>query len=124
MDTNITNNIGTKMLIKHCKKIKKELIMGKVNENNLVVKLKKELGAPKSKLVKFKAVVDNELADAIEYIMANSKRAFDTEPSVYFGKKVLENNRKALLDLKKDMEEFLESEQEDEQLSEQNGAEK
>ena len=98
--------------------------MGKVNENNLVVKLKKELGAPKSKLVKFKAVVDNELADAIEYIMANSKRATDIEPSAYFGKKFIENNRKFIIEMKNGMKELLESEQEDEQLSEQNGAEK
>ena len=98
--------------------------MGKVNENNLVVKLKKELGAPKSKLVKFKAVVDNELADAIEYIMANSKRATDIEPSAYFGKKFIENNRKFIIEMKNGMQELLESEQEDEQLSEQNGAEK
>ena len=115
MDTNITNNIGTKMLIKHCKKIKKELIMGKVNENNLVVKLKKELGVPKSRVVKIKALVDNDLADAIEYLTENTKRATDIEPSVYFGKKVLEVNRKYIIEMKNGMQELLESEQEDEQ---------
>lgn len=124
MDTNITNNIGTKMLIKHCKKIKKELIMGKVNENNLALKFKKEMGVAKSRVVKFKVLVDNELADAIDYIMANSKRATDIEPSAYFGKKFIENNRKFIIEMKNGMKELLESEQEDEQLSEQNGAEK
>lgn len=98
--------------------------MSKVNENNPALKMKKEMGVPKSRVVKIKALVDNDLADAIEYLTENTKRATDIEPSVYFGKKVLENNRKALLDLKKDMEEFLESEEQDEQLSEQNGAEK
>lgn len=124
MDTNITNNIGTKMLIKHCKKIKKELIMGKVNENNPAFKLKQEMGVAKSRVVKFKVLVDNELADAIEFILANSKRATDIEPSVYFGKKILESNRKFIIEMKNGMKELLESEQEDEQLSEQNGAEK
>ena len=95
--------------------------MGKVNENNLVVKWRAEFGTPKSRVVKIKAVVDVELADAIEYIAANSKRASGTDFGGYFGKKVLENNRKFIIELKKDMIDFLESEQEDEQLSEQNG---
>ncbi len=98
--------------------------MGKVNENNPAFKLKQEMGVAKSRVVKLKVLVDNELADSIEFILANSKRATDIEPSVYFGKKILENNRKFIIDMKNGMKELLESEEQDEQLSEQNGAEK
>ena len=96
--------------------------MGKVNENNPAFKLKQEMGVAKSRVVKFKVLVDNELADAIEFILANSKRATDIEPSVKKKKKILENNRKFIIEMKNGMKELLESEQEDEQLSEQNGA--
>ena len=95
--------------------------MGKVNENNPAFKLKQEMGVAKSRVVKFKVLVDNELADAIEFILANSKRATDIEPSVYFGKKILENNRKFIIDMKNGMKELLESEEQDEQTDVQNG---
>ena len=98
--------------------------MGKVNENNPAFKLKQEMGVAKSRVVKFKVLVDNELADAIEFILANSKRATDIEPSVYFGKKILENNRKFIIEMKNGMKELLESEELDEQNKEENGAEK
>ena len=98
--------------------------MGKVNENNPAFKLKQEMGVAKSRVVKLKVQVDNELADAIDYIMANSKRATDIEPSAYFGKKFIENNRKFIIEMKNGMKELLESEQEDEQTEEQIGAEK
>ena len=55
--------------------------MGKVNENNPAFKLKQEMGVAKSRVVKLKVLVDNELADSIEFILANSKRATDIEPS-------------------------------------------
>ena len=109
------------MLIKKSKKSKKDDKMGKVNENNLALKFKKEIGVSKSRVVKIKALVDNECADAIEYILTNAKRAFDTEPSVYFGKKILENNRKFIIEMKRDMKELLESEEQDEQTEVQNG---
>ena len=95
--------------------------MGKVNENNPAFKLKQEMGVAKSRVVKLKGLVDNELADAIEFILANSKRATDIEPSVYFGKKILENNRKFIIDMKNGMKELLESEEQDEQTDVQNG---
>ncbi len=112
------------MLIKKSKKSKKDDKMGKVNENNPAFKLKQEMGVAKSRVVKFKVLVDNELADAIEFILANSKRATDIEPSVYFGKKILENNRKFIIDMKNGMKELLESEEQDEQTEVQNGASK
>ena len=98
--------------------------MGKVNENNLVVKWRAEFGTPKSRVVKIKAVVDVELADAIDYILAYIKPSIGIEPSVYFGKKVFEKKRKFIIELKKDMIDFLESEEQNEQSTEQNGAEK
>ena len=57
--------------------------MGKVNENNPAFKLKQEMGVAKSRVVKLKVQVDNELADAIDYIMANSKRATDIEHVIF-----------------------------------------
>ena len=95
--------------------------MGKVNENNPAFKLKQEMGVAKSRVVKLKVQVDNELADAIDYIMANSKRATDIEPSAYFGKKFIENNRKFIIEMKNGMKELLESEEQDEQTDVQNG---
>ena len=98
--------------------------MSKVNENNPALKMKQEMGVPKSRVVKIKALVDNDLADAIEYLIENTKRATDIEPSVYFGKKVLEVNRKYIIEMKNGMQELLESEELDEQNKEENGAEK
>ena len=117
-------NIGTQMLMKRVIKMKKDIEKGKVNGNNLVVKWRAEFGTPKSRVVKIKAVVDVELADAIDYILAYIKPSIGIEPSVYFGKKVLEVNRKYIIEMKNGMKEFLESEQEDEQTEVQNGAEK
>ena len=117
-------NIGTQMLMKRVIKMKKDIEKGKVNGNNLVVKWRAEFGTPKSRVVKIKAVVDVELADAINYILAYIKPSIGIEPSVYFGKKVFEKKRKFIIELKKDMIDFLESEEQNEQSTEQNGAEK
>lgn len=117
-------NIGALMIIKRSIKTKKDNKMGIKNSDNMALKMKKEICATRSRVVKIKALVDNEYADDIEFLMTNMKQTIGINASVFFGKKVLENNRKALLDLKNGMQELLESEETNEQTDEQNGAEK
>ena len=117
-------NIGALMIIKRSIKTKKDNKMGIKNSDNMALKMKKEMCATRSRVVRIKALVDNEYADDIEFLLTHMKPTIGINASVFFGKKILENNRKFIIEMKNGMKELLESEQEDEQSSEQNGAEK
>ncbi len=116
-------NIGALMIIKRSIKTKKDNKMGIKNSDNMALKMKKEICATRSRVVKIKALVDNEYADDIEFLMTNMKQTIGINASVFFGKKILEISRKSVVEMKNGIQELLENEDDDVQTEVQIGAE-
>ncbi len=72
----------------------------------IIDKFKKEHTVKKMREVKFSALIDNKFADDLELILKNSKRILEVDASTFVASMLIENNRKVIEQMAKEMREL------------------